>query len=93
MGCFSETNQKRLTRDSPVEIYRARLPGSVRLVVSRRFGSLDADNPDAYISIMLTLSTSLEKMCVDILYKIFTSADHSPDSMRPKVLSPNISLI
>jgi hypothetical protein len=33
-GCFSETNQKRLTKDSPIDIYRARLPGSVRLVVS-----------------------------------------------------------
>jgi hypothetical protein len=37
-GYFSETNQKLLTRDSPIEIYRARLPGSVRLVVSHRFG-------------------------------------------------------
>ncbi len=35
-GCFSETNQMRLTKDSPIEIYRARLPGSVRLVVSYR---------------------------------------------------------
>jgi len=34
MGCFSEANQKRLTKDSPIEIYRARLPGNVRLVVS-----------------------------------------------------------
>jgi hypothetical protein len=34
-GNFSETNQKRLTRDSPVDIYRARLPGNHRLVVSR----------------------------------------------------------
>jgi hypothetical protein len=41
LGCFSETNQKRLTRDSPIEIYRARLPGSVRLVVSRCFGNAD----------------------------------------------------
>ncbi|KAH9172877.1 hypothetical protein EDB89DRAFT_842082 [Lactarius sanguifluus] len=31
-GCFSETNQKRLTRDSPIDIFRARLPGSKRLV-------------------------------------------------------------
>jgi hypothetical protein len=37
-GYFSEANQKPLTRDSPIEIYRARLPGSVRLVVSHRFG-------------------------------------------------------
>jgi hypothetical protein len=32
LGCFSETNQKRLTKDSPIEIYRARLPGNARLV-------------------------------------------------------------
>ncbi|KAI9510706.1 hypothetical protein F5148DRAFT_1177323 [Russula earlei] len=32
LGCFSETNQKRLTKYSPIEIFRARLPGSVRLV-------------------------------------------------------------
>ncbi|KAH8984688.1 hypothetical protein EDB92DRAFT_1950637 [Lactarius akahatsu] len=31
-GCFSETNQKRLTMDSPIDIFRARLPGSKRLV-------------------------------------------------------------
>ncbi|KAH9017008.1 hypothetical protein EDB85DRAFT_2017856 [Lactarius pseudohatsudake] len=31
-GCFSETNQKRLTRDSPIDIFRARLPGGTRLV-------------------------------------------------------------
>lgn len=34
-GIFSETNQKRLTRDSPVDIFRARLLGNHRLVVSR----------------------------------------------------------
>lgn len=34
LGYFSEANQKRLTRDSPIDIYRARLPGSRRLVVS-----------------------------------------------------------
>jgi len=34
LGCFSKTNQKPLTKDSPIEIYRARLPGNVRLVVS-----------------------------------------------------------
>ncbi|KAI0297515.1 hypothetical protein B0F90DRAFT_1819255 [Multifurca ochricompacta] len=28
-GCFSETNQKRLTRNSPVDIFRARLPGNM----------------------------------------------------------------
>jgi hypothetical protein len=33
-GYFSETNQLRLTRDSPVDIFRARLPGDLRLVVS-----------------------------------------------------------
>ncbi len=34
-GYFSETNQLQLTRDSPVDIFRARLPGDLRLVVSR----------------------------------------------------------
>ncbi|KAI9436977.1 hypothetical protein H4582DRAFT_2058436 [Lactarius indigo] len=34
LGCFSETNQKRLTKDSPIHIFRARLPGGTRLVVS-----------------------------------------------------------
>jgi hypothetical protein len=92
MGSFSETNQKRLTRDSPVEIYRARLPGSVRLVVSRCFRSLNIDNPDASTSIRLMSSTSLEKTYVDILYKTVTYTEHSSDSMRPKVLSPNFSL-
>jgi hypothetical protein len=64
LGCFSDTNQKRLTRDSPIEIYRARLPGSVRLVVSRYLMDLDVDDPDASVSIMLILSTSLEKTYV-----------------------------
>ncbi|KAI9453671.1 hypothetical protein BJY52DRAFT_1153029, partial [Lactarius psammicola] len=32
LGCFSETNQKRLTRDSPIYVFRARLTGSKRLV-------------------------------------------------------------
>jgi len=32
LGCFSETNQLRLTSDSPIEIYQARLPGNLRLV-------------------------------------------------------------
>ncbi|KAH9065004.1 hypothetical protein EDB87DRAFT_1597138 [Lactarius vividus] len=31
-GCFSKTNQKRLTKDSPIDIFRARLPGGTRLV-------------------------------------------------------------
>ena len=38
----------RLTKDSPIEIYRARLPGSVRLVVSHRLGILS--NNDAEVS-------------------------------------------
>ncbi|KAH8984682.1 hypothetical protein EDB92DRAFT_2117025 [Lactarius akahatsu] len=33
LGCFSETNQLRLTRDSPIDVFRARLPGGTRLVV------------------------------------------------------------
>ncbi|KAH9981609.1 P-loop containing nucleoside triphosphate hydrolase protein [Russula compacta] len=32
LGHFSEANQMPLTRDSPIEIYRAQLPGNVRLV-------------------------------------------------------------
>ena len=60
LGCFSETNQKRLTRDGPIEIYRARLPGSVRLVVSCCFGS-DVGVPNVSVSTILTSSTSLEK--------------------------------
>ncbi len=61
LGCFSETNQKRLTRDGPIEIYRARLPGSVRLVVSCCFGNSDVGVPNVSISTILMLSTSLEK--------------------------------
>ena len=61
LGCFSETNQKRLTRDSPIEIYRARLPGNMRLVVSRCYGSLNVDGPDASTSIILMSQTSLIK--------------------------------
>lgn len=34
LGYFSEANQKQLTRNTPINIYRARLPGSKRLVVS-----------------------------------------------------------
>ena len=63
LGCFSETNQKRLTRDSPIEIYRARLPGNIRLVVSRCLGNLDVDGPDASTSIILMSPTSLVKTC------------------------------
>ncbi|KAH9022664.1 hypothetical protein EDB84DRAFT_1441149 [Lactarius hengduanensis] len=33
LGFFSETNQMRLTRDSPIDVFRARLPGGTRLVV------------------------------------------------------------
>jgi len=61
LGCFSETNQKRLTRDSPIEIYRARLPGSIRLVVSFCFGNSNVGGPDVSISTTLMSSTSLEK--------------------------------
>lgn len=61
LGCFSETNQKRLTRDSPIEIYRARLPGSIRLVVSCRFGNSNVGDPDVSTSTTLMSSTSLEK--------------------------------
>ncbi|KAH9172884.1 hypothetical protein EDB89DRAFT_2229130 [Lactarius sanguifluus] len=32
LGCFSETNQMQLTRDSPIDVFRARLPGGTRLV-------------------------------------------------------------
>lgn len=37
LGCFSDTNQRRLTRTSPIEIYRARLQGNMRLVVRHHF--------------------------------------------------------
>jgi hypothetical protein len=40
LGSFSETNQKRLTRTSPIEIYRARLPGIMRLVVCHHLRDL-----------------------------------------------------
>jgi hypothetical protein len=62
LGNFSETNQKRLTRDSPIEIYRARLPGSVRLVVSHRLSSLGIDEADVSTSIILMSSRSLARM-------------------------------
>jgi hypothetical protein len=62
LGCFSETNQKRLTKDSPIEIYRARLPGSARLVVSHRFGIFVIEDLDVFTSIILMSSTSLAKM-------------------------------
>lgn len=62
LGCFSETNQKRLTKDSPIEIYRARLPGSARLVVSHPFGIFVLEDLDVFTSITLMSSTSLVKM-------------------------------
>ena len=62
LGCFSNTNQKRLTKDSPIEIYRARLPGSARLVVSHPFGIFITEGLDASTSIILMSSTSLAKM-------------------------------
>ncbi|KAH9985773.1 hypothetical protein BJV77DRAFT_1031306 [Russula vinacea] len=56
LGCFSETNQLRLTRDSPIEIYRARLPGNVRLVyhvdIIHEFGK----------DVRLIFSSSLSKL-------------------------------
>ena len=62
LGCFSETNQKRLTKDSPIEIYRARLPGSARLVVSHPFVIFVIEGFDVFTSIILMSSTSLAKM-------------------------------
>ncbi|KAH9075544.1 hypothetical protein EDB83DRAFT_2515178 [Lactarius deliciosus] len=32
LGCFSETNQMRLAGDSPIGVFRARLPGGTRMV-------------------------------------------------------------
>ncbi|KAH9017010.1 hypothetical protein EDB85DRAFT_2203580 [Lactarius pseudohatsudake] len=32
LGCFSETNQMRLAGDSPIGVFRARLPGGARMV-------------------------------------------------------------
>ena len=62
LGCFSETNQKRLTKDSPIEIYRARLPGSARLVVCHPFGIFVIEGLDVFTSIILMSSTSMAKM-------------------------------
>jgi hypothetical protein len=50
-GCFSEANQKRLTRESPIEIYRARLPGSVRLVVRCFLYVSCVNDPDTSIKV------------------------------------------
>jgi hypothetical protein len=86
-GCFSETNQKRLTKDSPIEMYRARLPGSVRLVVSHRLSILSVDNADAPTSIILMSYTNLEKTYGDILSQTVVTTEHLWDSLRLKVLS------
>ena len=63
-GCFSKNNQKPLTKDSPFEIYRARLPGSVRLVVCCCSYASYVDDPDNSSSIILTSTMSLEEMYV-----------------------------
>ena len=55
LGNFSESNQKRLTRDSPIDIFRARLPGKYRLVVSR------------YLVISLMMLFKLFKYHVDLI--------------------------
>jgi hypothetical protein len=66
----------RLTKDSPIEIYRARLPGSVRLVVSHRLGNLSADDADASTSITLISYTSLAKTYGDILSQTVVTTEH-----------------
>lgn len=91
LGCFSETNQKRLTRTSPIEIYRARLPGNVRLVVSHHLSDLDVHDIEVFTSIVLTSSTNLEKMYDDILSKTVVATEHLWDSSKPKVLSLSLS--
>lgn len=48
LGRFIESNQNRLTKQSPIEIYEASLPRSMHLVVSHRFGSVVIDIPDVY---------------------------------------------
>lgn len=65
-GCFSETNQLRLTKYSPIEIYRARLPGSVRLVVGHHLVILGTDDADVSSSIILMSYMSLAKTYGDI---------------------------
>ena len=77
----------RLTKDSPIEIYRARLPGSVRLVVSRRLGILSTDNADVSASIILISYTSLAKTYSDIFSQTVLTTEHLWDSLRLKVLS------
>jgi len=77
----------RLTKDSPIEIYRARLPGSVRLVVSHRLGILSTGDADVSTSTILMLYTSLEKTYGDVLSPTVVTTDHLWDSLRLKVLS------
>lgn len=77
----------RLTKDSPIEIYRARLPGSVRLVVSHRLGILSTDDADVSTSIISMSYTSLAKTYGDILSQIVVTTEHLWDSLRLKVLS------
>ena len=55
LGNFSQLNQKRLTRDSPIDIFRARLPGKYRLVVSR------------YFVLLLMMLFTLYKYHVDVI--------------------------
>jgi hypothetical protein len=86
-GCFSETNQMRLTKDSPIEIYRARLPGSVRLVVSHCLGILSTGDADISASIILMSYMSLAKMYGDILFQTVVTTEHLWDSLRLKVRS------
>lgn len=66
----------RLTKDSPIEIYRARLPGSVRLVVSHRLGILNSDDADVFTSIILISYTSLAKTYGDILSQTVVTTEH-----------------
>ena len=86
-GNFSETNQMRLTKDSPIEIYRARLPGNVRLVVGLSLGNLSSDGADVLSSIILMSYTSLAKTYGDILSQTVVTTEHVLDSLIPKVLS------
>jgi hypothetical protein len=79
----------RLTKDSPIEIYRARLPGSVRLVVSHCLGILSTDSADVSASITLMSYTSLEKTYGVIVSPTVVTTDHLWDSLRLKVLSLN----
>ena len=75
----------RLTKDSPIEIYRARLPGSVRLVVRHRLGTLSTDDADVSISIISMSYTSLAKTYGDTLSQTVVTTDHLSYSLRLKV--------